>query len=282
MKKVLLVFLCATMTFMLCFAQGQNMSSLDNIRELEALDVVRTPLEKFEPDSNISRRDMFKMIYIVVNASFVAKVVEASPRQFFVHPDADKNMLECEGLQDCLNNFRYFEEEREKYILQYGKEYCYYDFADVEYGSQDHLLAYSLMQYRLLRGVEREGALYAEFDRPATYSEALTALSYMFLPNLINGYTGGNFSTPNIVDENGYMGIAEQYGIIDDVSVLEKSNTPVSAYEFMSMLYNAINKPFELRFGETVSGDSVYPSYRYIDGLKNAYKNQYRGEAITD
>lgn len=280
-KRIIAIVLCVIMLSINVFATspriyGKNYGEYA-VEKLEKFDIVRKPFEKYDENSTITRSDMMKMIYIAVNANFDARYY-GNARQYIYHTDEKKGM-HCGGTEEVIENFNYLIENSEE------QGWCYYEFEDIEFGSEEHCFVSSLMYYGLFHGVERDGKMYAELEREATYREAIIALCNMFGWQLsdfrgISDYRGTDFDLEYtkklgiIEDENPR---AERMEI--DLTELEK---PVRAYEFMNLLYNALHIPFD-RLMSDWSGERAY-EYRYYEGfvdIKNG-ETDTAYEAITD
>ncbi len=287
-KRFITVILCVVMLNSCVFAEekriyGKNYGEYA-VEKLEQFDIVRKPFEKYDENSTITRRDMMKMIYIVVNANHLGGFGNRNPRQYFYHFDKNKNMLGYDGLEEAVENLNYLSANKEKY------RWTYYEFDDVEFASEDHFFATSLMAYGLLYGVEENGKFYAEFDREATYSEAIISLCYMFNPARSVGLSCSYPS--NYIAEYGhdYMELAKKLGIIEnDNSVAERMDipldnldAPIKAYEFMNLLNNALYIPYDRRIDDW-SGERAY-EYRYFEAFTHVKKVETNDdyEAILD
>ena len=226
MKKIICAMLCILTFFSqvvcakdLSFEYAKYIKSIS--KTLEQMDIVRNIDSKYNSDSLISRRDVFQMAYIVKNHS----------RELWYTPDDVDAVAElCEEKDLVYKNVR---------------------FIDVEPGTYDYALAYSLVYEDLLIGkadVDSE-AIRADLDIYATYDEALTIIGRML-------YVRDRWHTlydelNKIVDrevQHPYYEAAIKNGLINSdlgsPQVTEDLlDQPISAYEFMHLLYRALYIP---------------------------------------
>lgn len=172
MKKLLLRINCILVTLMCCLnilnVYADDMysdmyrspetnrwhSSLDAADNLFRLDIVRDYLH-WQSDEKITRREAFKMAYIIKEHS----------RDYIFNENDDVTA--------------YF--ENESYVTKnLNKEF---NFADVEKGSTDYYFVASLFETQLLSGRLAGNELVAELDEFMTYGEACATIFRLFIRN---------------------------------------------------------------------------------------------------
>lgn len=269
----------------LLFSQAANAEeqSADYIKHLkkigqtlERFDIVRNIDEKYNEDSLISRRDAFQMAYIVKN----------SKRALVYEPDDVEAVTEL-----C-----------EKRMMTYLQNV---EFSDVEPGTYDYALVYSLVASDLILGktdasldiYSNEALTYeecvellkaskpkADIDSIATYEEALTIIGRMvYIPENWSTYYDELDAIVDMNVEHPYYSAAIKNGLINSepgspVVSENMLNQPISAYEFMHLLYRALYIPtvyvgcygkyYEIRYINNYIGTSDFGYDLEYDGTK--------------
>ena len=197
----------------------------NSIYRLEELDIVRKPFERWGEENYITRRDVFKIAYIVKNGD--RKLYENGE-------NGSESILKIENWKN------------QNFWLQT-------EYVDVEKGSFDYYLIYSLLRVSLISGEPSENGHVANFDTYATYEDALTVIGRLFDdPNLYAGYYQGS----ELVDKtqkHPYYTFATNIGLINSTSLTDPSSpqiTPeqlddsITAFEYLHLLYRALYIPF--------------------------------------
>ncbi len=279
------IFASILILLVLLFSQaaGAEEQSSDYIKHLkkightlEQFDIVRSVDEKYNESSLISRRDAFQMAYIVKN----------SKRALEYEPDDVEAVAElCEKrMQTYLQNF---------------------EFSDVEPGTYDYALVYSLAASGLILGktddsleaYPSEAMTYeecvellkaskpkADLDGTATYEEALTIIGRMvYIPDNWSTYYDELDAIVDMSAEHPYYSAAIKNGLINSepgspVVSEDMLNQPVPAYEFMHLLYRALYIPtvyvgcygehYEVRYIDNYIGTSDFGYDLEYDGTK--------------
>ncbi len=163
MKRKLLYVLIFCMTISNLTVYGEKWETGKKadaaIQNLEFLDVVRNPEERWNEESYITRRDAFMIAYIIKNNPYFA-TGKPIRRQYCMEIDpADPDLAK-----------EIYQKELEAYA-QYDVNI---DFVDLV--PEDMALASSLAYLALIAGREEGGKLYAAFDAHLTYQEALATI----------------------------------------------------------------------------------------------------------
>lgn len=200
-------------------------------KTLEELDIVRNVEGRWDADDLITRRDMFKMVYIVK---------EEGSRQF---PFADYTLEE---------RIEQIDKVRAERVASGLPDVI---FLDIEHISEDYVFAYYLYWKNLLMGRQEGGAIKAGFDDFATWNEALAVVSRLFTDRhyyggiQFDGYWG---STPYFDFPFPYYTMAEEMNLINSYSMdvsspritEEQLDDPIEAYDFMHLLLRALYVPW--------------------------------------
>lgn len=227
-----------------------KLESENSISKLEKLDIVRKPFERWKQEDGITRRDMFKMAYIIKNGN----------REFY------------ENNTNSEEAITYIENWKEK------NSWRQTEYMDVEPASFDYYLTYSLLRTRLISGEHGENGYVANFDSYGTYEQALTIIGRLFDdPDIY-----GNFYLENeLVDkqkEHPYYIFACNIGLINSSNpmnvaspqiTIEQLNQPITAYEYMDLLYRALYIPFVRVKDYEVSVNAHYIDYYWLLPMEN-------------
>lgn len=247
------------------------------MNNLEILDIVRNPEERWTKESYITRREAMQMAYIVKNLPGYTLTGAQNRRQYSKLGENQERMYQL-------------------FVEQLAKDNHNIDFIDLDPTKNDYELAVSLIEVALLAGKEKEGELYAGFDDEMTYNEALATVIRMIKPRtsgfIALPYTppaGGSFLELAEILELTSTNIEEPFkaeignylnwmngGITkDEAGIIYVSDdmldTKIRAYEYMRLFYRAL-------FVETQFQDD-YPDVtgRLIDQLLRDL-----GEKFTD
>lgn len=207
---------------------------------LQQLDIVRD-INKYTPESNISRRDAFQMAFIVKTGGRV--------------------------LTYRLDDVDYIE------------SHYNVSFADVESGTYDYALAYSLVWENLIAGVpyvsSEDGEtteVRADLYRDVTYGEALTIIGRMLYDTRDwRGLSHEYYEYIDISQPNPFYNTAIKNGLIYSVNsdmgaplvTEDMLDKPISAYEFLHLLYRALYIPTIKLAGDYTP--SIYFETRFIN-----------------
>ena len=186
-----------------------------SIAKLERYDIVRNAKDKWSASDFITRRNAFELSHIVKcrNRDIMYKY--------------DLSVAQKEGVTI------------DKYVLEKYKNYTN-KFIDIDIGTYDFYLSYELWADNLLNGKETENGIYADFNSFTTYDEALAIMGKLLCDEQIY------FNIVENYDEHPYYYFAKDVGLINSTNPLDetslristdKLNAPITAYEFLNMLY---------------------------------------------
>ena len=216
---------------------------LASVKNLEKLDIVRTPFEKWDCDDYISRRNAFEMVYIIRTFS----------NRGIGYPIDN-------GLWVTLKN---------KLPV------------DVRESEYDSALCYSLSSEGLFYGKEENGQLLADFDENLTYNEAFTLL-YRLILNY-HKYTHDIKEQFESREEYPYYRFVEDIGLINSNTIVNYSTLTIDkshlteyipAYEFMHLTNAVLYLQYLRMYGDY--GWSIC-SNRIIDDYAEYY--EYHGDS---
>lgn len=210
-----------------------------SVYKLSALGIVNDPLARWSANDYMSRRNAFEMVYIVFKKG--SKIL-------------------CS--KEELNN------------LEYNMQMM---FSDVEPGTYDIALAYGLSHNSpFLNGKYTvTGHKVADFDGYLTYNDAFVLVS-----RLLNTEWRYSYGINKILesDLSSYYDLMCDLGLVNSNTIINYStitvnskdlNNPITAYEFMHLLYNAMYVP---HMASSDYGNRIY-GYRYIDDI-NIFKSE--------
>lgn len=210
-----------------CDDQEIHRTKEDAIETLKIFDIVRNT-ERWTCGDPITRRDAFKMTYVLVSKS--RRYVEDTP-------EAIKELFDLRDVHGSL----------------WGK----FIFEDIAEGEEDYLLAASLVFWGILSGKEVDGHRYASFDDYLTYEEAasniIRTLCFSRITNddFLNEYLGENY------EGNRYFGFLEKAGLINHNAYPDRSglvleegqiHENISAYDYMFLLYRSMFIPVDYNY----------------------------------
>ena len=131
------------------------------IKQLENLDIVRNAKNRWDKTDYITRRDAFKIAFII----------KEYRRDYYddeISVGGDYDWFERSYLSNC------------KITWYYDRKF---DFQDLERGSDDYFLMANLFITGLSAGREENGELFAKLDDPLTYNEAFATILRMTMEN---------------------------------------------------------------------------------------------------
>lgn|GEM_PF-3351881 len=218
-----------------------------SVNSLKNLDIVRDPEKRWNETDYITRRDMFKMVHVVKGKNI------GKARQFFVNVNDEEADEKINAIKEKLSYYKVVE------------------FKDVQYGTYDYYLVYSLLVLNLISGKINEEGYIADLDAYATYEEALTVIGHLFDDIDMHGGMPGTLYLIDLKDKHPYFKFACEIGLINSSSKVDLSspkidetmlNQPILAYEFMHLLYRALYIP-------TIKVSDFYSSinFRYIENF---------------
>ena len=236
------------------------------ISNLAGLDVVRKPFTRWNESDYITRRDVFKMAY----------VVKMDTRRYHRYPadinDAESVKKTDEDISGLIKILK------EKYHVQT-------EYADIVPGTDDYYLVYNLLAAQLIAG-QPDGDVYnANLDAYATYEEALTVLVRLFyyqkhMPSeahySLTDYTGPHKAFDIATDMN-LINSKNPYDVYTQHISLEQLDQPITAYRFMHLLDRALYLP--------VIGlqDYAVPlTERYVELIRDLKKEDKEWQNIVD
>lgn len=276
MKKILslILMLCLIFPAAAIAASPDNRPTEDDlnrdvrkaISNLAGLDVVRKPFTRWNETDYITRRDVFKMAY----------VVKIDTRWYFLVPTDMNDAEEVEEINQEIEKRK--AEKKERYHMQT-------EYADIVPGTDDYYLVYNLLAAQLIAGQPDGDVHNANLDAYATYEEALTVLVrlFLFLGYMPAESLGGllDYSGPHkafdIATDMNLINSKNPYDVYTQHISLEQLDQPITAYRFMHLLDRALYLP--------VIGlqDYAVPlTERYVELIRDLKKEDKEWQNIVD
>lgn len=276
MKKILslILMLCLIFPAAAIAASPDNRPTEENlnrdvrkaISNLAGLDVVRKPFTRWNETDYITRRDVFKMAY----------VVKMDTRWYFLVPTDVNDAEEVEEINQEIEKRK--AEKKERYHMQT-------EYADIVPGTDDYYLVYNLLAAQLIAGQPDGDVHNANLDAYATYEEALTVLVrlFLFLGYMPAESLGGllDYSGPHkafdIATDMNLINSKNPYDVYTQHISLEQLDQPITAYRFMHLLDRALYLP--------VIGlqDYAVPlTERYVELIRDLKKEDKEWQNIVD
>lgn len=224
---------------------SKKISEETAIKNLEKFHVIYNAEDRWDNTSRISRRDMFKVAYVLRDMT----------RTYYLTPRGHSYETVISRLED-------------KNIVRRVP----YVYADIKDNSDDFYFTANLYYVDLLSGREEDGELYADLDNFATYNDAFATISrifstrYAFMSILIPSYYARNF--PN--EENIYLRFCEDVGLVNSKNYAQdysleitpdRLNEEITAYEYLCIIDSL------LYLQKRPKGEDPITNYRIIDTL---------------